>query len=189
MVGIPVGDQPAVLFKSGLVHIPLDGKVGQNCVITGMVRDIGIGKHTMNFVLVASVVPFIIALKRIIGVVVQIDGYLQAGSTRHVEHQKIAAVVLACLYVFLLQDVCTAMGLVVHIVPEHLFVLAYLLLRDAVERKPSVLLLDTQHDDPTLRVGKSGVGLPKTARKTAFGGLKLHVYRLIVGRQRFDLGD
>ncbi len=160
MIGAFGCDQPAVLLKSCLVNILLDGKFGQNFVITGMFRAIGIGEHTLDFTCIAPIVSFVIPLECILGVVMQIYGNHVARSPWHIEHQDIAPVVFAILHVFLLQDVCTAMSLVVYVVPKLFFVFARLLQCDAVKCEFSVLLFDAQYDDSSLRIGESGVGLP-----------------------------
>ena len=186
MIGAFGCDQPAVLLKSCLVNILLDGKFGQNFVIAGMFRDIGVGEHALYFACIAPIVSFVIPLECILGVVMQIYGNLVAGSPWYIEHQDIAPVVFAILHVFLLQDVCTAMSLVVYVVPKLLFVFARLLQCDAVKCEFPVLLFDAQYDDSTLRIGESGVGLPQAARKPALGGFELHLGRFTVGHQRLD---
>lgn len=123
MIGAFGCDQPAVLLKSCLVNILLDGKFGQNFVITGMFRDIGVGEHALYFACIAPIVSFVIPLECILGVVMQIYGNLVAGSSWHIEYQDIAPVVFAILHVFLLQDVCAAMSLVVYVVPKLLLYL------------------------------------------------------------------
>ena len=74
MIGAFGCDQPAVLLKSCLVNILLDGKFGQNFVIAGMFRAIGIGEHTLDFTCIAPIVSFVIPLECILGVVMQIYG-------------------------------------------------------------------------------------------------------------------
>ena len=98
-----------------------------------MLRDIGVGEHALYFACIAPIVSFVIPLECILGVVMQIYGNLVAGSSWHIEYQDIAPVVFAILHVFLLQDVCAAMSLVVYVVPKLLFVFARLLQSDAVK--------------------------------------------------------
>ena len=73
----------------------------------------------------------------------QIYGYLVAGSPWHIEYQDIAPVVFAILHVFLLQDVCAAMSLVVYVVPKLFFVFARFLQCDAVSNPEFPVLLLT----------------------------------------------
>ena len=186
MIGAFGCDQPAVLLKSCLVNILLDGKFGQNFVIAGMFCDISVGEHALYFACIAPIVSFVIPLECILGVVMQIYGYLVAGSPWYIEYQDIAPVVFAILHVFLLQDVCAAMSLVVYVVPKLFFVFARLLQCDAVKCEFPVLLFDAQYDDSTLRIGESGVGFPQAARKPSPGGFELHLGRFTVGHQRFD---
>ena len=186
MIGAFGCDQPAVLLKSCLVNILLDGKFGQNFVIAGMFCDISVGEHALYFACIAPKVSFVIPLECILGVVMQIYGYLVAGSPWYIEYQDIAPVVFAILHVFLLQDVCAAMSLVVYVVPKLFFVFARLLQCDAVKCEFPVLLFDAQYDDSTLRIGESGVGFPQAARKPSPGGFELHLGRFTVGHQRFD---